>query len=181
MAYIPSNRLRDNAEFFDSELISPYITQKPLLRQGLMIITRHCTLEASTFVRLQIAQRRNFFERGVNTVRWARLRHCHSAVSLYHRFLSLGRALSLALAVKRHRGMERRERDPPRTNVAHRAARPTDCSPVRGRPSDRAGALEQNGNAASNNSERNGRASLYEMPRPTNLHEGGRPKQISFL
>ncbi|CAH2056654.1 unnamed protein product, partial [Iphiclides podalirius] len=39
---------------------------------------------ASTFVRLQIAQRRNFFERGVNTVRWARLRHCHVAIFVTH-------------------------------------------------------------------------------------------------
>lgn len=44
------------------------------------MITRHC---ARTFVRLQIAQRRNFFERGVNTVRWARLRHRHVAVSVW--------------------------------------------------------------------------------------------------
>ncbi|CAH4029466.1 unnamed protein product [Pieris brassicae] len=55
-------------------------------------------LRASIFVRLQIAQRRNFFERGVNTVRWARLRHCHSAISLVFYFLSPKTAISLTLA-----------------------------------------------------------------------------------
>lgn len=102
------------------------VTQKTVVRQGIVIIARHGTLRA-TFVRLQIAQRRNFFERGVNTVRWARLRHCHSAVSFSR--LSLFRAARcLACTREEGRGSGRRDaRSPPRADVAFRVARPTDC------------------------------------------------------
>lgn len=97
--------------------------------QLMEIIKRHSTLREWTFVRLQIAQRRNFFERGINTVRWARLRHRHTAVSLSSQPLC-----SLAgnsLCPSRTRGLSRlgkraHKKRAPLTNVAHWVARPTD-------------------------------------------------------
>lgn len=150
-----------------------------------MIITRPDMLRATTFVRLQIAQRRNFFERGVNTVRWARLRHRHNAISLSHKMFRLYRTYSNATT-----GKERSVRSPPQTNVAHRAARLTDWLPAllarsatirpRWAPTDRVielGAERQPRHwiIASETD-----VPLHEMPRTFTAEVGG-PKQISFL
>ncbi|CAK1548871.1 unnamed protein product [Leptosia nina] len=113
----------------------------------------------------KLAQRRNFFERGVNTVRWARLRHRHSSVSFVLYFLS---PTVLRLAHTRNKSRldsQENERSPTRTNVAHQAARSTEAQqsaapldPVaRRRRSNRTWRIELSGNAARNNSERNGR------------------------